>query len=407
MATGSFKQILRQIRILLEGHSAEPTDDVVLLQRFAGSRDEAAFEALVHRHGAMVRNVCRGVLRNAADADDAFQATFLVLARRAGSFRRGGSVASWLHGIAYRTALKAQTQAARRRHRERFVTHESVETDPTDALARQELGPLVHEALNQLPDRLRGPLVLCYLEGKTVAEAAQVLGCPFGSMSRLLDRGRQLLRERLEQRGVVVSLIGLGGLLAPEAGMGAMPASMAAATARSAARFSGQSTSTAATATLAESLAKGVLHDMYQRKMKWIVSAVLALVLVGSGTSVAIYAAGKAVTIQPGEQLEPEKKELSNKEKIIGTWELTKSDGDVPVGSILEFTKDGKLKLTAKIDGKEVNLTQNYAVDGDKLSTSDLNRVDGWITTKIKKLTDTELVIQVLNGTPEFRRKKK
>jgi uncharacterized protein (TIGR03066 family) len=181
---------------------------------------------------------------------------------------------------------------------------------------------------------------------------------------------------------------------------------MVAATARSAARFSGPS-STAAAATLAESLAKGVLHDMYQRKMKWIVSAVLALVLVGSGTSVAIYAAGEALTVQPGEKSEPEKKELPNKEKIIGTWELTKSDGDVPVGSILEFTRDGKLKLTARIDGKEVSLTQNYAVDGDKLSTSDQNRVDGWITTKIKKLTDTELVIQVLNGTPEFKRKKK
>jgi RNA polymerase sigma factor (sigma-70 family) len=309
MATGPFKQVLHHLRTLVEGRLADPADDAALLWRFADNGDEAAFEKLVQRHGAMVRNVCQGVLRNAADADDAFQATFLVLARKAGSFRRGGSLASWLYGIAYRTARKAQTLSARRRSHERSAMHETVAADPAEAAARQELRPLVHEALNQLPERFRGPLVLCYLENKTVAEAAQILGRPFGSMSWLLERGRQLLRERLERRGVALSLSGLTAVLAAEGSAAALPASMATAAAQAALGFAGRSTLPAGAATaLAQSLAEGVLHDMFKRKIKHLTVVLLALVLFSSGAGLIGYqfrGAGVAVAV-PADDTKPE-----------------------------------------------------------------------------------------------------
>jgi RNA polymerase sigma factor (sigma-70 family) len=316
MASGPFKQVLQQLRTLVAGRSADAADDTALVQRFATAGDDAAFETIVRRHGAMVRNVCQGVLRNATDADDAFQATFLVLARKAGSFRRSGSLASWLHGIAYRTARKAQTLSARRRSHERCAMPETVATDPA---ARQELRPLVHEALQQLPERFRGPLVLCYLENKTVAEAAQVLGRPFGSMSWLLDRGKQLLRERLERRGVVLGAGGVTALLAAESATAALPAALATAAAQAAVRFVIGPTP-AAGAAAAQSLAEGVLHDMFKRKLKQMTVALLALALVGSAAGVILQAGSQRPVVTAAAPLdtEPARPEVKEPADLAG-----------------------------------------------------------------------------------------
>src|SRR5262245_39383290 len=183
-ASSPILQLLRRIRV---DPRVSTVPDQELLQRLLGGRDEAAFEAILHRHGPMVLDVCRGVLANDSDVEDAFQATFLVLAHKAASIRQGATLGCWLHGVAYRTALKARADAARRRHEAPAPPQAVEDGDPlTWAEARQ----LLHEELGRLSDRHREPLVLCYLQGKTQDEAARLLGLSKGTLKRRLERGR-------------------------------------------------------------------------------------------------------------------------------------------------------------------------------------------------------------------------
>ena len=174
--------------------------DRELLRLFLAERDAEAFRALVRRHGPMVSGVCRALLRNEADADDAFQATFLVLARRAASIRKNAALASWLHGVAYRTARKAQAEFARRRkHEPRAAKPEAISPDD---LTWREVQNVLHEELNSLSERHRAPLALCYLQGKTIDEAAAQLGFSKGTLKTRLERARAVLRARLVRRGL-------------------------------------------------------------------------------------------------------------------------------------------------------------------------------------------------------------
>jgi RNA polymerase sigma factor (sigma-70 family) len=173
--------------------------DRELLERYAGCRDASAFAALIRRHGPMVLGVCRRVLNHEQEAEDAFQATFLVLVRKASGIDRPELLGNWLYGVAYRVAHKARAQLARRRHHESSVEPMGT-VEPHDDLVWQELCGLLDEELHQLPTKYRVPLVLCYLEGMTNDEAARQLGWPVGSMSYRLARGRQMLRERLRSR---------------------------------------------------------------------------------------------------------------------------------------------------------------------------------------------------------------
>ena len=159
------------------------------------------FEALVRRHGPLVLSVCRRVLNQEQDAEDIFQATFLVLARKAESIRKQASLGSWLFGVAYRLAQKARASAARRHaHERRFAAMAETEIHPEESV--DELRSLLDQELLHLPEKYRAPLVLCYLEGKTHLEAARTLGWPSGSMSKRLEQARALLRIRLGRRGV-------------------------------------------------------------------------------------------------------------------------------------------------------------------------------------------------------------
>jgi polysaccharide export outer membrane protein len=179
--------------------------DAQLLDRFVSRRDEAgeaAFEELVIRHGPMVLRVCRGVLQDAHDAEDAFQAAFLVLANRAGSIRRSGSVASWLFGVAHRVATRARRSASRRRRLTQLVAERTVASDlPGEDDADREV---LHEEIDGLPERLRAPVVLCYLQGLTYAAAAHQLGVSEIAIRGRLARARERLRHRLTRRGVTV-----------------------------------------------------------------------------------------------------------------------------------------------------------------------------------------------------------
>jgi RNA polymerase sigma factor (sigma-70 family) len=177
---------------------AERLSDGQLVVRFVGSNDQDAFAALVRRHRSRVLNVCRRLLRDHHDAEDACQITFLVLLRRARSLAEPELLANWLHGVARRVAGKARAQAARQRLQETSRAADAVPDPLTDVL-RRDLQSLLVTEMQRLPEKYRASLVLCYLDGKTNAEAAQQLGCPAGSMSHRLARGREMLRQRLIQ----------------------------------------------------------------------------------------------------------------------------------------------------------------------------------------------------------------
>jgi RNA polymerase sigma factor (sigma-70 family) len=201
-------------RIAASSH-AEDLSDGQLLERFADRRDEAAFDALVGRHGKLVFSVCRRLLDHEEDAEDAFQATFLVLVRQARSITKRDSVASWLYGVAYRVARKARAKRARQQARQTTLTDVPGAEHVTDLLWR-ELMTLLDEEVSRLPWKFRVPFVLCCLEGNTNEEAARLLGRPVGTVSGQLWRARERLRTRLTRRGVGLSS-GLFAGVFPEA----------------------------------------------------------------------------------------------------------------------------------------------------------------------------------------------
>jgi RNA polymerase sigma factor (sigma-70 family) len=207
--------------------------DAQLLERFARWRDEAAFEALVRRHGPLVLGVCQRILRNLQDAEDAFQATFLILVNKAGSIGRPELLANWLYGVASRTALKYRARAAHRRACERQAIP-MPQPDPHLQFAWEELRSVLDEELRHLPEKYRAPLVLCYLEGKTNEEAARILGWPSGSMSSRLARGRELLRERLNGRDRALPAGFFALMLTQHAGPVALPEPLVGATVQAA-----------------------------------------------------------------------------------------------------------------------------------------------------------------------------
>ncbi len=205
-------QFLKQIETLFRTGTAGGLTDGQLIERFVerrGEDAESAFAALVDRHGAMVLRVCRQVLRSEEDAEDAAQAAFLVLARRAGSISRRESVGCWLHGVALRVAAKARAAASRRRAHElrggEMRTSGHVVDADLGAVENQEDWVRVHNELGALPRSFREPLILCYLDGLTQEQAAAQLRCPLGTIQSRLARGRAKLKARLEKRGVCLS----------------------------------------------------------------------------------------------------------------------------------------------------------------------------------------------------------
>ena len=174
--------------------------DQELLRLFVEERNGTAFAAIVHRHGPMVLGVCRRVLRNAQDAEDAFQAAFLVLVLKARSMREPKLLSSWLHGVALRTAQHSRVRDARRSRREWEAAYISFVGSGESVSRWEKLRERLDAELQALPKKYRAPLILCYLEGKSHAEAARLLGWPSGSMSARVARGRDLLRRRLAGR---------------------------------------------------------------------------------------------------------------------------------------------------------------------------------------------------------------
>jgi RNA polymerase sigma factor (sigma-70 family) len=233
MAGAKLGAALRQIQWLFSDGSATGASDTQLLRRFAAERNEGAFAALMARHGPMVFTVCRGVLRDSIDAEDAFQATFLVLARKAGSAWAEGQLGGWLHRVAYRIAVRASIDAAGRRRNERLAA-EVAAMEFSQVNSDDELQPALHEELARLPAKLRVPVVLCYLEGLTHAQAALQLRCGEATVRRRLAGARDRLRNRLVRRGFAPAAAALVLSINREAQ--AVPAAVVEATLRAAVR---------------------------------------------------------------------------------------------------------------------------------------------------------------------------
>jgi RNA polymerase sigma factor (sigma-70 family) len=287
---GRIGTVLRHVRRLAAARHAESTPDRTLLERFVADRDEAAFEALVRRHGPMVLGVCRRVLRHPQDTEDAFQAAFLVLARRAAAVRKSDSLGSWLHGVAYRVAANLRRDLARRHARETVVA------DPPESAAAaevswQDVRLALDEELARLPERFQAPLVLCYLEGKTRDEAARELGWSVGTLRGRLERGRDLLRSRLTRRGLALSAALLGAALSHDASA-ALPDTVIAAAVKIAA---------GAVPAHVAVLAGGVLRTMFVTKVKTVALLLFAVMAMGTAGVILRQAAmARPAAVEPG-----------------------------------------------------------------------------------------------------------
>jgi outer membrane protein assembly factor BamB len=281
MASGQLDAAFGEIGVLVAARTTDGIADRLLLDRFVRNRDETAFAALVERHGGMVLGICRRVLRHAHDAEDACQAAFLVLARKAASVRKRDSLASWLHGVAYHVAKNLRRDLARRSARE-AQPPETPETDVIAEVTRREEQALIDEELARMPQRYRATLVLSYLEGKTRDEAARELGWSVGKLRRRLERGRELLCKRLTRRGLTLSAALFATALTEASASAVAPPALVVATVKGGLLFaSGQAGAAVGISLRVVALAEAMLKTFLAAQVK-VATGVLAIVVVGA-----------------------------------------------------------------------------------------------------------------------------
>ncbi len=308
-----------------------------MLDRFRRTKDEAAFSALVQRFGPMVLGVCRQILDDPHAAEDAFQAVFLVLVRRAGSIRDGQLLGNWLYGVALKVARRARADRLRRlsREAEGLDVADQPTADGPDDLDRLDLGPILHDEVGRLPEKYRAPIVLCFLDGRTHDEAAQLLKWPVGTVKGRLARAKDLLRDRLGRRGVTVASAVIVASFAKASGA-AVPASLAESTIKAAMGVAAGGAGVAGACSAgAWSLSEGVVRSMATTKIK-----ILAAALVASGT-IATGAGVMARQDQPNPPVQGVRTEKTATEKV--------SNGGVPpegqVGKTEVTTEKGAIKV--------------------------------------------------------------
>jgi RNA polymerase sigma factor (sigma-70 family) len=336
-------------RVLLRRDGAGRTDGE-LLEAFVSRRDEASFEALVRRHGPMVLGVCRRALRNPHDAEDAFQATFLVLVRRAASVVPRERVGNWLYGVAYRTALEAKRAAARRQARERQVNEMPHPTTEPEECWR-ELRPLLDRELNRLPDKYRAPVVLCDLEGRTRKEAARQLGLPEGTVSGQLTTARRMLAKRLSRQGLTLSAGALATVLSRGPASAAVPAPLITSTVQSAASTATAPAAVAGVSANVTALTDGVAKALSLTRLRTVTPLLLVATLLGG--------AGWVSHCLQGAERQPEAVwdddsrmpprvivDVSDLEKLQGTWVGVSSEGN-GIKDFDQFVHENKLVFAA------------------------------------------------------------
>jgi RNA polymerase sigma factor (sigma-70 family) len=339
MAGAQLEMFLRRMRRVLGPQSAEGANDAQLLARFLQHRDEEAFELLVWRHGLMVLNVCRRVLRHEHDAEDAFQATFLALSRKAGTIGKRESVGSWLYKVAYRIALRARNTVSLRSLTEKPLPDPS-SREPIRNYLDHEFSTAIDEEIQRLPEKYRVALVLCYLEGQTIESAARSLNCPSGTVGTWLARARNLLRRRLARRGYDLS-----DVTATRSLVSVLSAALVNSTVRAA--MLGTVEQAAAAGMISASVAaltKGALQAMSLTRWTAAAAIVVSLSLLGGGSA---FVAHHVRAIEPAqESSETEGRSTSSKEHrptvVAIHWKFEKGQ---PFYQILTTTTTQQMKV--------------------------------------------------------------
>lgn len=326
-----------------------------LLRAFAVSGDVAAFESMVRRHGPMVLGVCLRVLEHRQDAEDAFQAVFIVLATKAGGIRPPEQLAGWLYGVAHRTALKARSMRTRRREKEAMWQEPQQHDGGTSDAEWKDLAPIVDQELMRLPEPQRLALVLNIFEGQSKSTIASTLGVSEGTVSSRLARAREALRQRLARRGIALTAVALSGTLAANAGA-AVSEQLVIQTTQTVAAAAAGAAGVVVPAGIA-ALSKGVLHTMFISKLKVIVAWVIALSVIGTGSGIMVYSAvakdaaegkpGKPA-VDPGGQLRGNIVSLEGDTLTIGTME----DGQ-KVRKSVTLTGDSTISLSPDTKGQD------------------------------------------------------
>ena len=350
MATSQMSEVLQHLRRTVLQREAADLTDGQLLEDYLSRGDEAALAALVRRHGPMVWGVCRRVLRNYHDVEDAFQATFLVLVRKAAAIASPELLANWLYGVAHQTALKARATTAKRRARERLVT-EMPEPNAAEQDLWTDLQPLIDQELSRLSDKYRVAIVLCDLEGKTRTEAARQLGVPEGTLAARLARGRKMLALRLARHGLAVSGGLLAAVLAKHTASASVPASVVCSTIKATSLFvSGHAATAGAISVQAVALMEGVLKTMFTTKVKFVTAVVVGIGLLGIGWG--IYPTRAAAPTDekpeaapaPASGLGTPAKDVAKAAKDgPGEEKIGLPKGPPPIQVLVSLTKDGKL----------------------------------------------------------------
>jgi RNA polymerase sigma factor (sigma-70 family) len=314
MAHGQSDNVLEYIRKLVAGETTGRLPDRELLDRFIQYRDEAAFTGLVQRYGPMVLNVCRRVLGHIDEAEDAWQATFLVLACKAASIRKKDSLGSWLHRVAFHVAANLKREVVRRRAHEQHAVA-MPEVAPADITWR-EVQSVIDEELQRLPKRFQAPLILCYLEGKTRDGAARELGWSLGTLRGRLEHGRELLRARLTRRGLTLSAALLASLLVEHVGAAALPTKLVVRIVKAAALVAaGQTATTTIISNKVAELMKGGLKAMWITKLK--IDAVIGLAVALAGIGAGLLAEGILGAQTAASSTAPVEPTLANAAKLI------------------------------------------------------------------------------------------
>lgn len=299
MTPTALAALVRHMRKITNPSTAASVSDAELLERYVHRRDEAAFELLVWRHQRLVLGVCRRVLGDVHDVDDAFQATFLALARKAAAVGQGDAVAGWLYTVAFRIALRVRAATQRLKTNVDLAAVAS-RGEPTEDAERRDLAAVLDEEIGRLPRKYRVPMVLCYLEGKTNAESARQLGVAAGTLAGRLMRARELLRKRLVRRGIGISGAFLGVVLGEQASLAAAPAALVNTTVKAAASFLLGETATGAISSTVAALAGGALRSLVVSKLKIGIVALLAgLVVTSMGLLIPAALVSPAIVEEP------------------------------------------------------------------------------------------------------------
>ncbi len=379
---GRLDFLIRRLRRVAE-QTADGATDASLLERFVAGRDEAAFELLLWRHGPMVLGVCRRMLRCDQDAEDAFQATFLLLSRKAASVRRREAVAAWLYRTAYRIALRARQTARLRPVAIPLGMEPAAAASEPDVLWR-DLRPVLDDEIHRLPAKYRLPMVLCYFEGRTHAEAALELGCPKGTLSVRLQRARELLRGRLTRRGLALSAASLAVLTAGRIASAAVPAALIHGTLKAALLFAAGKAVAGAASVRAVAWTHGVLKTMVLSKLKLLAAVILtAATATGAG-----FFLSRTAAAPPRPKADP---------PVVKQVEDAKAAAEAPAGPERPLVK-ASAEMSTEREGR-LALVGTEIKAGEAVPAADRVKVEtGFLAVEIGDKSDSNAGVGVPKG---------